>query len=189
MSNAYRTFIALKIYPEDKLAGLFNALKSELSGEALKWVEPDNLHLTLKFLGDTNAEQVEEVKEILFQTASQFSGFQFQLKGLGYFKSNGQPRVLFAKIENFESLKQLVDSLQESLEEIGFEKDERAFKPHLTLARIKFIKNKRQFYSLVENADSTNFQPVNVNEIIYYQSILKPSGPEYIPLHKVQLKA
>jgi len=187
MSDSYRTFIALKVHPEEELMHLFRDLQAELSGEAIKWVEPDNLHLTLKFLGDTTAEQVDEVKEILLQTVSQFSAFRFQLKGLGYFKSNGQPRVLFTDIENFEPLKQLVNALQVPLKEIGFEKEKRAFKPHLTLARIKFLKNKKQFYSLIENVSSVDFQWVKVDEIIYYQSILKPSGPQYIPLQKVPL--
>ncbi len=152
MSESYRTFIALKIQPEDKLLHLLGEFKMVLRDEAIKWVEPDSLHITLKFLGDTTTGQVKEVKEILAQIAGEFPDFQFQLKGMGYFKSKGQPRVLFVGIEGFDSLTHLVDNLQNSLEEIGFEKEKRAFKPHLTLARIKLLKNKSKFYSLVEKA-------------------------------------
>ncbi|HKI90055.1 MAG TPA: RNA 2',3'-cyclic phosphodiesterase [Draconibacterium sp.] len=187
MSDVYRTFIALRIHPGNILQHLLNELQETFSTEAIKWVEKENLHLTLKFLGDTTVEQLEEIKEILKKTRKHFQPFHFQLKGLGYFKSNGQPRVLFAGIEDFESLKQLVSDLDESFAKVGFEKEKREFKPHLTLARIKFLKNRKQFYSLVEKFDGNEIQSVNISEIVYYQSILKPGGPVYIPLQRFNL--
>ncbi|HKI88921.1 MAG TPA: RNA 2',3'-cyclic phosphodiesterase, partial [Draconibacterium sp.] len=180
MSELYRTFIALKIHPENKLLHIFNELRTTLAGEAIKWVGPENLHLTLNFLGDTSEMQLKMVEEILHKTANHFHPLQFQLRGLGYFKTNGQPRVLFAGIHNFELLQQLASDLGNSLSEIGFEEEKRGFKPHLTIARIKFLKNRKLFYSLVEKFDENEIQSVTITEVVYYQSILKPAGPAYI---------
>lgn len=188
MSNLFRTFIALKICPENILQNLYEELQTALSGEAIKWVAPANLHLTMKFLGDTTMEQVEEVKGVLNKIGQHFYPFPFQLKGLGYFKNGGQPKVLFSKILGLEPIQQLFYELDRSLAEVGFEIENREFKPHLTLARIKFLKNKKLFYSLVDKFDETEIQKVKVSEIIYFQSILKPAGPVYIPLQKVFLK-
>ena len=188
MSDLYRTFIALKIHPEPKLLDLYKEMQDTLFDEAIKWVESMNLHLTLKFLGDTSAEQIEKVKEILNNISHHFYAFQFVLKGVGYFKSNGQPRILFTSVVDSGPMQQLFSDLDISLAKAGFEREGRGFKPHLTLARIKFLKDKKQFYSLVEKFKEFEIQTVNVSEIIYYQSILSSAGPKYIPLKKVQLK-
>lgn len=137
MNDLFRTFIAIKIYPESRLLNLYEELQTTLPDEAIKWVEPENLHLTLRFLGDTATKQIEDVKEILSKTSQHFHLFQFRLKGLGYFRKNGQPNVLFAKVEEGEPLQRLFLYLDKLLTEVGFEGETREFRPHLTLARIK----------------------------------------------------
>ncbi len=188
MEKTYRTFIAVKIEPEPELLEQMDSCRENLAGEAIKWVEENNLHLTLKFLGDTTEIQIAEIKKALDKIASQFHPFTFLLEGVGYFKSGGEPKVVFAGIKNFTVLQQLAGDIETGLEKLGFEKETRAFKPHLTLGRIKFLKNKRQFFDCVEKFKNTKFQQVNINEILFYQSILKPHGPVYLPLKTFKLK-
>lgn len=179
MSDLLRTFIAMDIKPSPALIQVINDLQNKLSGEPAKWVNPAGLHLTLKFLGDTLPSQVDEVGEELNQLSGMFSSFSFQLEGLGYFKSKGMPRVLFANIKGGEELQLLTAGINNRLTKLGFEPEPRPFKPHLTLGRIKFLKNRKAFYEVVEKYRESFFQNVSVNEVIFYRSILKFEGPEY----------
>lgn len=188
MSDSLRTFIAVKIEPQPELTELIKHLKKTFEKEKIKWVEENNLHLTLKFLGDTSPLQVEAVKNILQETGANFSPFQFDLKGIGFFKRNRQPKVLFANIEKKDFLKQLAAEIDTRLADLGFEKEERDFNPHLTFGRIKYLRNKPRFYETVEEFKSNFIQKVEIDKIIYYQSILKPEGPEYKTIEKVGLK-
>jgi 2'-5' RNA ligase len=179
MNDLLRTFVAVKIEPAPQLLQTFKDLKNKLSAEPVKWVAPNNLHITLKFLGDTWPSQVDEVGEELNQAAKLFSSFSFELDGLGFFKNKGMPRVLFANIKEGEVLQHLAAEIDSRLAKLGFETETSPFKPHLTLARTKFLKNKKGFYEAVEKYRDTFMQTAKINEIIFYRSILKPEGPVY----------
>jgi RNA 2',3'-cyclic 3'-phosphodiesterase len=187
MADLLRTFVAVKIEPSPGLIQTIDDLKNKLSGEPVKWVESDRLHLTLKFLGDTLPSQVDEIGEELNQVSKQFSSFSFELEGLGFFKNREKPRVLFANIKEGEVLQLLAAEIDNRLSTFGFEPEKRPFKPHLTLARIKFLKNKKAFYQAVEKYRETLFQSVNIYELIFYRSILRPEGPEYLSINKFKL--
>jgi RNA 2',3'-cyclic 3'-phosphodiesterase len=188
MPDLLRTFVAVKIEPSPLLIQTMEDLKNKFSGEAVKWVDASKLHLTLKFLGDTLPSQVDEISEELNQVSKMFSSFSFQLEGLGFFKNKGIPRVLFAHIKEGEVLQLLAAEISNRLVKLGFEPESRPFKPHLTLARIKFLKNKKAFYQAMEKYRDTFFQPVPIYEFIFYRSVLKPEGPEYIHLGIHDLK-
>jgi len=179
MADFLRTFVAVKVKPAPALLHTMKDLQMALSGEQVKWVEPNKLHLTLKFLGDTLPSQVDETGEELNQVSKMFSPFSFQLEGLGFFKNKGMPRVLFANIQEGEVLQQLAAEIDNRLINLGFQPEPRPFKPHLTLARIKFLKNKKAFYQAVEMYRDTFMQKTKINKIIFYRSVLKPEGAEY----------
>lgn len=179
MADLLRTFIAVDIKPSPALIQTMKDLKNKLSGEPVKWVSPNILHLTLKFLGDTKPSQVDEIGEELNQVSKMFSSFSFQLEGLGVFKNKEMPRVLFANIKEGETLQQLAGEIENRLAKLGFQPETRPFKPHFTLARIKFLENKKAFFLAVEKYRETFFQSVTVNEFIFYRSILKPEGAVY----------
>jgi 2'-5' RNA ligase len=188
MSDLLRTFIALKINPEPPLLLKLKELKNELAGEPVKWVDENNLHLTLKFLGDTTLHQVDDLKAILKKISARSNVFSFRLKGLAFFKNKGIPRVLFIGIEEGEALQQLAAEINLQLFALGFEKENRPFSPHLTLARLKFLKDKRNFYNAIDKYRDTDIQSIVIHEIILYQSILKPAGPIYKPLEIFRLE-
>jgi RNA 2',3'-cyclic 3'-phosphodiesterase len=183
-----RTFIGVKIKPEALLLQKMADLKKELSEEQIKWVDEQNLHLTLKFLGETSEEQVTQIKDMLAEFASLQPTVSFIVSGFGYFKSRGMPRVLFADIHNGEALQQLAEGIETLLVPLGYNKETRPFNPHLTLARIKFLKNKKQFYQAVDAHHYVSSEQVTINEFIFFQSHLTPEGPEYRELAKWGLK-
>ncbi len=187
MKETLRTFIAVKIQPETKLLDLISRLKQKFQDEGIKWVETDNLHLTLRFIGETTREQVIKIGDILELLSDKYQPFSFRLDHIGYFKSGRQPRVLFLAIDNDTFLKSIVADIEEQLEVLGFEKESRQFKPHLTIGRIKFMKSKEAFYSAIKEMDENDIQNVDVSEIIFYQSVLSSDGPEYKPLRIVKL--
>jgi 2'-5' RNA ligase len=187
MKDTIRTFIAIKITPEKKLSDLISDFKKSLKGEEIRWVDSNNLHLTLRFLGETDKKQVTEITNLLESVSKQFQPFQFELKGVAVFKNKIQPRVLFISIENDLILKQLADEIQKKINSPGFKVEQSTFNPHLTLGRIKYIQNKDAFYSLVNKFREVKIQQVTVSEIIFYQSILSSEGPTYKPIKIVKL--
>lgn len=183
-----RTFFAIKVKPQAELLEIIEILKKELKHEPVKWVDEQGLHLTIKFLGERSEEQILEItnriKTYLFASHT----FTLTLEGLGIFKSNRFPRVLFVNINSNAYLNQLVSDIEDELAAIGIEKENRPFNPHLTIARIKYLKDLKKFYSLIEDQKDKVHQTVTVNEIIYYNSVLKPAGPIYQELAVFPLK-
>ena len=182
MTDNLRTFVAVKVNPSPVLLQVMNKLKGAFSEEPVKWINENNLHTTLKFIGNTSQQQAEEIKKILIETAGLYQPFSFRLQGLGFFKSKGNPRVLFAKTEAAESLVNLASDIDKKLSLSGFEPNSHAFKPHLTLSRIKFLKNKTEFYENIERYRDVFLQEVVVDQVVFYQSILTASAAEYKPL-------
>jgi 2'-5' RNA ligase len=88
-----------------------------------------------------------------------------------------------------EIVQQLAAEIDNRLAKLGFQTEKRPFKPHLTLARIKYLKNKKAFYEAVEKYRSTFIQTTEINEFVFYRSILKPHGPEYKPIAKIDLNS
>ena len=183
-----RTFIAIKIVPEKKLIDLVSTLKNSLNNELINWADTDNLHLTLRFIGETEQKQLDEIIRLIDEVAQRFHPFQFSLKNVGFFKSKNQPRILFFAVENGLMLNQLAAEIEERIVALGFSWEERQFNPHLTIGRIKFIQNKMAFYKLIHQLKGTEIQTVKVSEIVYYQSILTSAGAIYKPIQQIHLK-
>lgn len=158
-----------------------------MKDEKIKWVEENNLHLTLRFLGETSQMQFQQVDLVLKKLVSEFNPFSFELQGTGFFGSRNQPKVLFISVLNAEILSQFADNLVKSISDSGFQTDEKPFAPHLTLGRIKQIQNSDQFLDLVQQYKNLSFQQVPVNEIIFYESILHSTGPVYRPMRIYKL--
>lgn len=187
MKDTIRTFIAIKITPGEKLIEIINKLKKSLSDEEIRWVNTNNLHLTLRFLGETNKEQVFEIENILESFPQRFQPFQFNLIGVGFFKRKNQPKVLYVNVENDLILKQLALEIEEKIIPLGFRHGEKVFTPHLTIGRFKYVADKDLFYSMVNRFSDMVIQQVPVAEIIFYQSILSSNGPTYKPIKIVSL--
>mgnify|MGYP006279379007 FL=1 len=182
-----RTFIATKISPGEKLLKTYTKLRNELKNEKIKWVNSEQFHITLFFLGDTDEEMIPRIRTQLGNMADQFNSFNINLSGLGVFKNINKPRVLWTGIYQYDTMKKIKERIEEEIVALGFPAEEREFRPHLTIARLKWINDKEKLKDLIETYKKEDFQQVKINEIIYYESILKPSGPVYKPIEKFVL--
>jgi len=182
-----RIFVAVKVDPWQTLIRIHASLKSVLGGEKINWTDPANMHLTLAFLGDTEDELIKIVSIMLKQKCTGFGDFSFNLTGTGLFKNWSDPRVIWAGIEYNEKLSQLNEKIMTGLKDAGFRLDERPFKPHLTLGRIKSINHPDILKSALDNYKDVKIQEVDVKEVVLFESILKPTGPVYIPLGRFKL--
>ncbi|MEK7803817.1 MAG: RNA 2',3'-cyclic phosphodiesterase, partial [Deltaproteobacteria bacterium] len=137
-----RLFIAIEL-PSNIIDGLRN-VQEELKDKSnkLSWAKPENIHLTLKFLGDTETGKIDRMVNILEGIAGRSFSFEISVKGVGTFPAAGNPRVIWVGIEENKDMLQLYNNIEEGLATLGFEKEMRDFKPHITLGRIKFLNDR-----------------------------------------------
>lgn len=182
LTNMKRIFIAIKVNPEGELLRMFSSLKAALGTENIKWVDPGNIHLTLAFLGDTEEKRIAVLSNMLKNKCCGSGEFDFTLTGTGVFKNFRDPRVLWVGIRSAEKLVQLNNILKAGLKLEGFEIEDRQFKPHLTLGRVKSVWDKENLKTVLERYRDNQFQTVHVNEVVLFESILQQTGPLYKPL-------
>jgi len=149
------------------------------AGATLKLVEPENLHLTLKFLGEVEEGRLGEVEEALRRGVRGFSPFVMEVKGTGVFPSPQYVRVIWAGVgEGWEALSSLQRSLDRELAKLGFPRDTE-FVPHLTLARVKKVESRETLLRAVERGRKEEFGRVEVREVHLKKSTLTSEGPIY----------
>lgn len=177
-----RIFIAVKTEPSAEFTGMYSSLKALLGRERITWVNMDNIHLTLVFLGDTDEEMINVAGIVLKQKCTGFGNFSFTLSGTGVFRNFRDARVIWAGIQDPERLLELNKQIVSGLKDSGFKIEDRQFSPHITIGRIKSIMDPELLKSALGRYSNTYFQEVIVKEVILFESILKPSGPVYRPI-------
>lgn len=182
-----RIFIAVKVEAGLNLLNIITSLKSGLENEKINWTNPDNIHITLAFLGDTKEKQVKSIGAILKKRCEGSGSFELILKGSGVFKSFKDPRIIWTGIEPSEKMIHLNQLVKTGLTESGIVIEDRPFKPHLTLGRVKHIGDTDALKRLLESYNDMEIQKVPVNEVILYESILLQTGPLYKPIVKIAL--
>jgi len=182
-----RLFIAVKVEADGTLLRVISNLKALLGGENIKWVDPGNMHLTLAFLGDTEEKRIKALTLVLKDAVTDLHKFDFTIKGSGVFRNYRDPRVIWAGIEQSVDLESLYEKIKSGFDETGFITEERHFRPHLTLGRIKSIKDIDNLKAVIEKYSDLEIQKVNVEKVILYESILLPTGPLYKPVAKLGL--
>jgi RNA 2',3'-cyclic 3'-phosphodiesterase len=183
-----RIFIALKVEPGEIMSGMISSFRSELSSESIKWTNPDNIHITLAFLGDTEEKKIGFISTMLNRKCEGFDKFNLIIKGSGIFKSLKDPRIIWTGIEPSEKLDQLERLIKSGLPEAGINIEDHTFKPHLTIGRIRYLKNGNALKKLMEDYQDIEIQKLPVNEVILYESILFQTGPVYKPIGKFKLQ-
>ena len=146
-----------------------------------KWVRPENLHITLKFLGEIPSDKLESIKSALRAVTCEWPvGVNF--RGLGLFPNERRPRVLWAGMEASRSLPDLAEAIEEALEKMGVAREEREFTPHLTLARSKDGKVSEKLRSALASHAASQFGEMSASAFHLIESKLKSTGPEYTTL-------
>jgi len=184
-----RSFIAIELSNNIKqeLAGLIEKLKT--SGADVKWVNPENIHLTLKFLGYISPEKIEAVKKVLDSIKGKFTPFKITLSGVGAFPKLSYPRVIWVGMQDGQDdAKRIYALLEAELEKAGFKKEERAFSPHLTIGRVRSGKNRQDLKSAIENLKFSPENTQTVEHLTLFKSALTPKGPVYTSLYEARIK-
>ncbi|NOX47660.1 MAG: RNA 2',3'-cyclic phosphodiesterase [Chlorobi bacterium] len=174
-----RLFAAIKINPSEGFIQTYYILKTNLRNEKIKWVNIDNIHITLKFFGETPDEIIPDISKKLNAIAALHSNFTLDIRDIGVFGSSYKPRVIWFGIEEDEALLNLSKEVLNEMDKLGFKQDRQNFVPHLTIGRIKFIEDKKRFQQVIDKCESTEIQKQEILGFNLYESILKPQGPEY----------
>ncbi len=145
----------------------------------VKWVPAENLHITLKFLGDASDDSVQRVKEHLSGISKRHGPFEVKLYGVGVFPDKRRPRVVWIDLLDSGELIKLQEAVEISLITVGFTKEDRPFSPHLTIGRIRSLKAKDLFIGAIETLKDKDFGNIGVNKISLMNSDLKPTGAQY----------
>jgi 2'-5' RNA ligase len=185
-----RSFIAIDLPQKtrENLAAIQDQLRQSQAG--VRWVKPGSIHLTLKFLGNILPEQVDEIAAAVAQLVRDEPPITLCAAGLGAFPSPRKPRVIWVGLRGeVDRLANIQAGLEKALEPLGFAREARGFRPHLTIGRVK---DRRRLQSLIEamsTLELPEFNSFDGNEIILYKSDLRPTGAIYTKLHRMPLAA
>jgi RNA 2',3'-cyclic 3'-phosphodiesterase len=174
-----RLFSAIKIHPSKEFIRIYNELQNSLRNNNIKWVDVNNIHITLKFFGETDESQIPAINTALNQVANDNISFELKLMNAGIFGSSYNPRVIWFGIDKNPVLEKLAFNVLNAMNKIGFEKDRQNFVPHLTVGRIKFINEKKNFQEIIGRYHKIDIQKEKIENFHLFESILKPRGPEY----------
>lgn len=187
MEEHKRLFIGAKINIEPALEKYISSLQEIFKDSIIKWVKPENFHLTLKFLGKTHIDKIEKIKIELSEIAKNNEPFDMKIQGSGVFKDFFRPTILWVGVRDHKNFEKLKNDIENTMAELDFQIDHRRFKPHLTIGRIKDIKKRDEFEKFVRGYEHYLFQVIHIEEIILYESILKAEGPAYVELEKFNI--
>lgn len=183
-----RTFIAIDIPLESGIVEQINKLKSDFINEKIKWVRPQQYHITIQFLGNVENSEIQRINKSLDKITCNFTGFSLELTEFGVFKSLKNPRVLWIGFKPSEELVKLKDAVEDEMTRFGFDRSDKYFSPHLTIARIKMLRQAEKLKELINRFNGKILQVVDVHEIILYESILGQEGPEYKVIKRHSLR-
>ncbi len=183
-----RTFIAIDLDRpvRDSLSRLQEELKS--CGADVRWVKAENIHLTLKFLGDISEETAGDIVSILEKSCTGVSAFDIEVSGVGVFPDIKSPRVLWAGISGDAALRELHRKIEDGTASLGFRRENRKFVPHLTLGRFRSSGGRKIPADKLEKHRGSRFGPVRVGSVILMKSDLGPGGATYTRIAEIPLK-
>ena len=175
-----RSFLAFPISSDlkESLGYILNDLQQTRAD--VKWVRLENIHLTLKFLGDIEEIDLEKISSVLGESCCGFGPITSHLSEIGIFPDLRHPRIVWAGLDDSKKKFQvLVEALEERLEKLGFAKDEHPFKPHITLGRVKSSANLKNLIQTIQQITFEGKNQHTFEKIILYKSTLTPQGPIY----------
>jgi len=191
--DSLRAFIAIEL-PQTLQTAIEKQtvrLRQSLGDELVRWVPTQNMHLTLKFIGNVAASHLDFIKQMLAQTADQSSAFDLQITGLGSFPNSKRPRVLWVGLHASAELPALQRNLEAGASRLGYQKEERPFSPHLTIGRVRQNINLAGLQKIrggLESIQIGSIGAAHIDSVHLYQSQLHSSGSNYTKLFSASLK-
>ena len=185
-----RTFIAIELLDEvcKKITEIQSEIKPLIQAR-VSWPKLENIHLTLKFLGDVSLNKIDSIKEELKKTSNRHSPFEMSLGGISVFPNFRRPRVIWLGVNHSsKQVVQLANSIEKAMKRLGFPPERRSFTPHLTLGRIKQRVNLEDIEPKLEKYDKPNIPMIRVDRFGLIKSELRPKGAVYTTLEEFIFK-
>ena len=158
------------------------------TGADVKWVPEQNLHLTLKFLGATGEEKIEEMTGALRKKLSPYHPFYITIGGVGSFPGGRHPRVIWVGIQEYGPLEDIYREVEDVMTQHGYPPEDRPFSPHLTIGRVRSGKRLAEVLKRLEELRAVSFDEFEVKGVTLMKSELKPGGAEYSSLAEIPLE-
>ena len=181
-------FIAAQI--DDKLRGALSGVIDELkkSDPYVKWIKPENLHVTLKFLGEVDRDKIDAIKSEMQKTAASEKPFSLSVSGIGVIPNPRYPRVVYSNlVDDGQKLKNLSKRLDEAMTRLGFNPEDRDFLPHLTIGRVKSFKAKSLLIMKIREFHKREIGRLDVGSVRLIKSELQLTGAIYTEMAKADL--
>ncbi len=181
-----RAFIAIEINDavRDNLLRAQERIGSKSA--KIKFVERENFHVTLKFLGEIDEALAEDVKSVLEEIAKKHKKHRVRVKGIGVFPNPNYVRVIWAGIENDEGINAIAKDVEREMRRLGFKKD-KDFVAHITIGRVKFVRDKVELAMALKDLANEDFGEFDVEAIELKKSTLTPKGPIYETVARFEL--
>ncbi len=184
--SKFRGFIAIDIEPTEMIERFLNELKKAKA--RMKLVEPQNLHITLKFLGDTDENDVDSIENFMKDSVSGLKPFNITLRGTGVFPNPRRINVIWIGMKDDGSTERIFQKLDKHLEKLGYRRESRKFSPHLTVARVKSVQDRENLISIINGYANEKFGDTLVKSIRLKKSVLTRGGPIYSTVREVKLE-
>lgn len=183
-----RSFIAIELPETLKKALAEFQQELEKCGADVRWVRPDNIHLTLKFLGNIEEDKADIIAEKIKGTCKGQPGFELAISGAGVFPGKRSPRVLWAGIVLNDNIMTLQEGIEEAMASLGFEREKRRFSPHLTLGRFRSSRGKQAVLDKMDAYTENIFGLMDVKSVLLMSSELSPGGAKYTKIAEFKFK-
>ncbi len=187
--NTIRAFIAIKL--PDRILESIREIQKELKnrGIKLKWVKPESIHLTLKFLGDIPCDRIDSIETAISVSAEGLRPISLFAGSIGVFPNLRRPRVLWIGIDGeIDILAGFQKKLDENLAQLGFIAEKRSYKGHLTIGRVRKTPDHEILKTAVRDFFDYETEPFQADEVILFQSDLKPEGAVYTGLKTIRMQ-
>ena len=189
-----RTFIAADIPPsiQQSIQQQVHSLRNMIGNSSVRWVPVQNIHISLKFLGDVSIENVDALTKVILGEAESHPGFDVQVRGLGSFPNSKRARVLYIGIQVPAELVALQRGVESACERVGYKSDSRPFSPHLTIGRVRqgiSSSDQMRIRRMLEEIKIDSLGTARVDSVHLYKSELKSTGAVYTKLFSAPLQA
>jgi 2'-5' RNA ligase len=193
MKAVFRAFIAIDLSEEliRKIDEISTGLHARMGDLPVRWIPAENVHLTLKFLGDVSETNVERLAEIIRRVAQAHDCFEISVGSLGVYPNARRPRVIWLGVEAPQSLMSIQRGIDQETSRLGYETKEQDFSPHLTIGRVSRGADYRELKAISESleAETVGFLgAARVEQVNLYRSDLKPTGAEYSVIYTGKLQ-
>ncbi len=189
MKQTVRTFVAVEIGDavRDRAEKLIEILgRTDVD---VKWVEPQNVHITMKFLGEVALKETPRICDAVKKAAAKVEPFEIEIRGAGAFPNPGKPRTIWlGSGEGDERMRALHKAVESALAKLGFRKDARRFNTHLTIGRVRHGgRDLAELSQLIGQQADFEAGRTKVTELVIFSSDLGPKGPTYAPIGRARL--